>query len=125
MHFLKIFLLHDSMTGYNTYCCVWLQSLDLSEGNMSGDNSFSSLHMGNVSDGSSTSIGAKAGSLSSLDSTGSGSMSSPTSGDVDFVSDHRESPDEREEGDPGNLPESVSFKTPNLPEFSSFKMPKT
>lgn len=92
---------------------------------MSGDNSFSSLHMGNVSDGSSTSIGAKAGSLSSLDSTGSGSMSSPMSGDVDFVSDHRESPDEREEGDPGNLPESVSFKTPNLPEFSSFKMPKT
>lgn len=122
----------DSQSSCSSSCTITAEqgsvedkSLDLSEGNMSGDNSFSSLHMGNVSDGSSTSIGAKAGSLSSLDSTGSGSMSSPTSGDVDFVSDHRESPDEREEGDPGNLPESVSFKTPNLPEFSSFKMPKT
>ncbi|XP_062607024.1 ubiquitin carboxyl-terminal hydrolase 19-like isoform X1 [Saccostrea cucullata] len=99
-------------------------SLDLSEGNMSTDNSYSSLQMGNVSDGSSTSIGAKAGSISSLDSagSGSGSQSSPVSGDMDISSDLRESP---EDGDQGNSPESASFKTPNLPEFSSFKMPKT
>ncbi|XP_048740346.2 ubiquitin carboxyl-terminal hydrolase 19-like isoform X2 [Ostrea edulis] len=98
-------------------------SLDLNESNTSTENSFSNLHMGNVSDGSSTSIGAQAGSISSLDSTGSGSLSSPIAGDVDLVTEQRESPEE--EGDPGNQPESVSFKTPNLPEFSSFKMPKT
>jgi hypothetical protein len=99
--------------------------MDLNESNMSTENSFANLQMGNVSDGSSTSIGAKAGSISSLDSAGSGSLPSPVSGEVDSATEQRESPEEREEGDPGNQPESTSFKTPNLPEFSSFKMPKT
>ena len=87
---------------------------------MTADSSYSSLQMGggNVSDSSSTSLGAKAGSVSSLDSTGSDSPSPPTSRDA--ASDHRESSDEA-----GISPESTSFKTPNLPEFSSFKMPKT
>lgn len=92
---------------------------------MSGDNSFFSLYMGNVSDGSSISIGVKVGSLFFFDSIGSGFMSFLTFGDVDFVLDYRESLDEREEGDLGNLLEFVLFKIFNLLEFFLFKMFKT
>lgn len=92
---------------------------------MSGDNSFFSLYMGNVSDGSFISIGVKVGSLFFFDLIGSGFMSFLTFGDVDFVLDYRESLDEREEGDLGNLLEFVLFKIFNLLEFFLFKMFKT
>ncbi|XP_078342012.1 ubiquitin carboxyl-terminal hydrolase 19-like isoform X3 [Crassostrea virginica] len=118
----------DSQSSCSSSCTITAaeqgpeedKSLDLGESPMTADSSYSSLQMGggNVSDSSSTSLGAKAGSVSSLDSAGSDSPSPPASGDA--ASDHRESPDEA-----GISPESTSFKTPNLPEFSSFKMPKT